>query len=590
MTQPSKGAAAFLTLFGLPFTLAGLAFIYAQIVSRGNFQPAQVVAAVLFASVFVFIGGGLMYAGIAGYGRLKKQAAIEEANPLSPWLWREDWTQRRALSQHKKSEVFWWVVAILVNMITLPFLVNLVPNYVRTLDPRALILLGLDLIGAILVVKAVRVSLQHQRFGDGYFEFDALPFVPGQRLSGNIQLKFETEAEHGVVVRLSCVRKVNTGTGDSRTISQVVLWQDEKTVSSGAIGPGPLGRAIPVDFTPPADALPTTHDDPNDQILWQLHAEADVPGVNYSDDFELPVFRTSSSRATSTESATAFPSPSSSSSIRFGFPNTQTVESDSGAVPQPAQMQVEVSAGSNGTEFYFRACRNPQRALLLFVFTLIWSSVTWLLHAKPAPVFFLFIFALADVFIAYGFLESILGTSRIAVRSGEISLWRGIAGIGSSRLIPVPSIGAIVPVISMQQGGNSSSAMHAIRLRFKDGHKLTLADDIASRQEARWVVSQMETLAGLQLDTHVEVELPLGVAPTPLGSAGSPVFSIKYQRKPATAASAAMAMAVMIFMAAAGFLFFRAASRAPRRSNPRTAAASSRPVARVVDASPAGNK
>jgi hypothetical protein len=45
MTQPSKGAAAFLTLFGLPFVLAGLAFIYAQLVSRGNFKTYEVVAA-----------------------------------------------------------------------------------------------------------------------------------------------------------------------------------------------------------------------------------------------------------------------------------------------------------------------------------------------------------------------------------------------------------------------------------------------------------------------------------------------------------------------------------------------------------------
>jgi hypothetical protein len=43
-----------------------------------------------------------------------------------------------------------------------------------------------------------------------------------------------------------------------------------------------------------------------------------------------------------------------------------------------------------------------------------------------------------------------------------------------------------------------------------------LADEISSRQEARWVVSQLETLTGLKLDTHVEVALPLGVQTQPV--------------------------------------------------------------------------
>jgi hypothetical protein len=58
MTQPSRGAAAFLTLFGLPFLGAGLAFIYKQLVGNGNHTTFETVASILFGSVFVFIGAG----------------------------------------------------------------------------------------------------------------------------------------------------------------------------------------------------------------------------------------------------------------------------------------------------------------------------------------------------------------------------------------------------------------------------------------------------------------------------------------------------------------------------------------------------
>jgi len=54
-----------------------------------------------------------------------------------------------------------------------------------------------------------------------------------------------------------------------------------------------------VEFSIPSDAYESNHDDPNDQVLWLLHAQADVPGVNYSDDFEVPVFRLTPSSASS---------------------------------------------------------------------------------------------------------------------------------------------------------------------------------------------------------------------------------------------------------------------------------------------------
>ncbi len=243
MTQPSKGAAAFLTVFGLPFVGMGLAFIYSQIISRGNFKPQQTIAAILFGSVFVFIGGALIYAAISGYGGLKKQAAIEEANPLSPWLWRTDWAMRRAESLNKKSEILYWVLAILCNMVTLPFLFSIVPSYLRNSDPRVFLLLGFNLLGAILIVKAIRTTMQHHRFGDTYFEFDALPFSPGERVGGRIHLRFETQAEHGIDLQLSCVGKFTSRSNDSRSTSKVMLWQTNKNVPAGAIKPGPLAIA-----------------------------------------------------------------------------------------------------------------------------------------------------------------------------------------------------------------------------------------------------------------------------------------------------------------------------------------------------------
>jgi len=580
MTQPSKGAAFFLTLFGLPFLGGGLAFIYSQLLSRGNFNTFDIFTGIMFGSVFVFIGGGLIYAAFRGYGLLKQQAAREESNPLSPWLWRLDWASRRAESQNKKSEIASWVFAILCNLITLPFLFRMVPNFARNGDPRVFLLLGCNLFGVILIVKALRATIRHRRFGDAYFEFDALPFSPGERVGGRIHLKLDTRAEHGIDLRLSCVRKLVSGSGDNRGTNQIVLWQAEHNVPAGAVEPGPLGRAIPVDFSPPADNLVTDHDNPSDQVLWLLHAQADVPGVDYSDDFEIPVFRSAASAEPASDSGT----PTTTGADSFGFATPHASDADSGAVPQPAHTKVVVSMGSGVSEFYFPAFRNPSRALMLFLVLLVWTGVAYLLYQKHAPMFFFILFGLSDLFVIAGFLHVALGSARITVRSGEILSRSGVLGLGRTRRIQVSEVAAIVPVASMQQGNSSGSQLHAIRMRLKDGRKFTLADEIDSRQEARWIVSQIETLAGLKLDTHVEVDLPLGVSPQPLRQSSGQVFTQSRQRVPAAASAGVF---FVIFIGLFGFMAWRMFSAGSRASSSRAAAASAaKPVTRRVFSAP----
>ena len=565
MAQPSKGASLFLVLFGLPFLGAGLFFTYTQLVGPGNSGNGNRIFGILFGLIFAVIGAGLMYAAIAGYGRLQKQAAIEESNPLTPWLWRTDWAGRRSESVNKNATITYWVICILCNMILLPVVGGIAPKMVRSGDPRVFVLLGFGSIGLILLANAIRATIRHRRFGNTYFEFNALPFSPGGRVGGGIHLKFETPAAHGVDLRLSCVRRVVSGSGDNRSTRDAVLWQAEQNVSSGAVGPGPLGSMIPVGFALPAETYVTNHDNPSDQVLWLLHAQADVPGVDYSDDFELPVFRTSSS----IEAARFSQSGISSGTDAFGF-SAPPFESDSSAVAQPAHTKVIVSMHSGGTEFYFPAFRNPGRAFGLLAFTLIWSGVVYFLYSH-APLFFFAVFGLFDVLLVYGVFHVTLGSARIGVANGEILSRAGIVGVGSTRRIPVSDVASIVPVVSMQQSGSSGNALYAIRLRMKNGRKYTLADEIDSRQEARWVVSQIEALAGLKLDTHVEVDVSLGVSSTPPQPGAGQVFT---RPQPPKSVAASIAGFAAVTLAMFGWVFWHATARTSHVNGSRAAAAS----------------
>jgi hypothetical protein len=179
----------------------------------------------------------------------------------------------------------------------------------------------------------------------------------------------------------------------------------------------------------------------------------------------------------------------------------------------------------------------------------------------------------------------VLGTSRIRVGNGELTSTSRILGIGSTKRFSVSDINAVVAVTSGQQGGTQGQSMYAIRLRTKNGRRLTLADEIASRQEARWIVSQIETLAGLKVDTHVEVDSPYGPPPQP----GQPLFNSQsgslragslqvgwQQPRPPSRTSTVISFAVFALMAVGMFAWqgwrfstFKAAASAARANKAR---------------------
>jgi len=573
VTKPSKGAAVFFVFFGLMFLVPGLLSLFTFLANSGNHSTNSTLAAAAIALFISAIGAGLLFVAVGGYSRMKKQAAIEEANPSSPWLWRADWAIRKAESLRKNKEVAAWVACIFCNLVMIPVAISAIPQLARSNDPRVFLILGFGLIPAILFVYAVRATLRRQRFGNTYFEFYSLPFSPGGRLAGRIHLKLDSNASHGVDLRISCVRRMITGSGKSRSTSDAVLWQAEQNVPYGAIGVDPSGRAIPVDFAIPADAYVTDHDNPSDQVLWLLHAQADIPGIDYTDDFELPVFKTSASA----EQASAF----ASSSETFGSATGSFSESETAPVAAPANPKVIISSQAGGTEFYFPAFRTPSRALFLLIFTAIWTGAVYFLLRSSAPWFFPLVFGFFDVILIFAMFHVVFGTSRIRVGNGELISITRVLGIGSTKRFSISEIDAIVAVTSGQQGGNNGQSMYAIRLRTKNGRRVTLADEITSRQEARWVVSQIEALAGLKVDTHVEVESMYGPPPQP----GQPLFNTSQSgamgpggmraqwQQPRRPSRASTLISMVVFVLLAGSMFAR---QAWRFSNLRAAANASR--------------
>ena len=296
-----------------------------------------------------------------------------------------------------------------------------------------------------------------------------------------------------------------------------------------------------MDFTIPGDAYETNHDQPRDQLLWILHAEADTPGVSFSDDFEVPVFRLDPQPQT----AGSFRDPDTRGAASAGF------ESDSEDVPPPDHPKVVVGAGANGgTEYYFPPLRNPARIGIATLITAGWTSLVYFLAHSQAPIFFTIVFGLFDLLPVYILIKSLVESFRIEAGSGKLVFCRAWVGIGTTIEIPYSDIAQILAATT----GQSSPPSYSLRLQTRSGQKITLADLIDDRQEARWVAAQLEKLVGLKLDTHVQVDMGLGsYGPPPRRGMASP------QASPQARAALALGIAVLSGLFAFGF-FIRSSS------------------------------
>jgi len=578
VTKPSKGGEVILIVFGLIFASAGLYFASSLLFGVPGHVQGNRWAGAMVSTVFILVGGGIVYGAIYGTRKLKEQAAAEQSNPESPWLWQKDWAASRAESKNRNSIVALWIAAIFANGIAFTVAVGVVPDLWRASDRKAFVPLGFCVATLILAVVALRASIRRKRFGQTYFEFASLPFSPGGLLKGTIHLRFNTDAKHGIDLRLSCVRQTRTGSGKDRHVNETVLWQADKNVPQALLMPGPMGDAtIPVEFSIPSDAYESNHDDFSDQLLWLLHAQADVPGVNYSDDFEVPVFRLTTSPVAAAMSTAPFLNGAQAAAAAPAF------QSDASDVPAPPNPKVVVSAGMNGgTEFYFPPFRNPSRVLVLLLFTAVWTAIIYLIRHYHGPWIFAVVFGLFELLLIYGLIQSAFGSCRIEVGNDKIVYRRGLLGMGATHEAPFSDIVQILTVTSAQQKGTPAS--YSLFLYTRNGDKLTLADAIDDRQEARWVAAQLEKFAGLKLDTHVAVQGGFGPSGPPPQrgqvSSGSPT-AFRRNSTVATAAGLAFFLAWVGFI---GFQFFSHVRAQPKRAS--RAAAPARNSLRPVTYSP----
>ena len=486
-------ARVFLLCFGAPFVAGGLFGFYAMYQAIGKQDAA--LKDIFLPSIIglTFTGAGLFlwWSGLFSAKRVSEDEKRRAAAPEQPWRWRDDWAQGRVNGSAAKAQTGIWLFAIFWNLVSSPLLFILPEEIAK--KPVAAVGLLFPVIGVGVLVWAVRATMRAQRFGATRFEMSPLPAVPGGRVAGVIRARFPFPPAQGVNVRLTCLRRTFSGSGKDRSSSESIVWREERTLNGGEVMVAGGEASIPVRFALPADALETsTIEESEAGILWTITADASLEGIDYQDDFEIPVYKTGVAPVSEPDE----PRGEQASEAPI-FASDRAAQPAMISLDALARAGIAVTQTPDGTQYRFAAGRNGSFALGMAGFFAIWTGSLWLMTHLGAPWIFSVVFGLFDLLFLFIVLDLCFGVTTLTVGNGAVRRVYTMLGMGWRSGIPLENIRKIDLHINMQTSGRHGTPYYALRATFINGRTKDLASGISDKNHAEWLAAELRRAIGL---------------------------------------------------------------------------------------------
>ncbi|HEX5398649.1 MAG TPA: hypothetical protein VFY06_06315 [Verrucomicrobiae bacterium] len=496
-----------LFIFGIPFAAFGVfAFYDAWKNWHGNIHNP--VVTIIFGLIFSAIGLGIMtWAATAGHRRKKAEEKFlkQTDGGAKPWLSRADWAAGRIKSTSTTPVGFLLLWSFLALALSAPAILAISKEWQK----------GNRLILVVLLFPAVAFYLlgysfvkwrSRRRFGDSFFEPAQIPAPLGGTLEGMILTGAPLKLEQGLHLKISCIRCTVSASGETQTVHQSILWQDEKIFNPKACLPDPEpGRSgIPVFFKLPADQ-PECFSRDNQSVFWRLEAKSKIRGPDFSVAFNVPVFKVPGA---ADAGETDEPDPTAA----FQEPVEQ--------LRQDEHSKIQISNGPNGREFYFPAARNPGTAVFITLFMLVFNGVAVVTLHFDAPILFPIVFGLIGLLLIFVTFNLWFKSSRVTIDSSGVRVTKRWLMFSQFRTFAAKEIVRFDTKAGIQSGttvfwdiklvtNGSEDSFAATRKRFQktgqrpplkfslDGSSgFTLASGVTSAPEANWLVQEMTKALG----------------------------------------------------------------------------------------------
>jgi len=505
------GGTIFLILFATPFAGFGVLALVQGVRKwlAGNTKDGPLLC--LFGLIFSLVGFGLMFGAIWGRKKLKQKSELEARFAGKPWMTRPDWADGKIKSTATAPVGFFLLWSFLALALSAPAVLA-IPHEWQKGNYAILVALLFPAVALGLLGYTFKLWRSHRRFGDCFFEPAQTPIPLGGVLEGMIETGKPLKLEHELNLKFSCIRRVVTGSGKSRSTNEYALWQDEKIYSERANLPdleaGHTG--IPVHFKLPDDQ-PECYSRGDESVFWRLEAKSKLRGPDFRVAFDLPVFKIAGAETVDeTEAPDSDP--------------TAALQAPIEEVRRDEKSRIKVSDGPNGREFYFPPARNIGTALFTTLAMFLFNGLALLLHHLSAPVIFPIVFGLVGILFILGTFSVWFKSSRMTIDSTSVRLTNNWLLFSRTRQFPAGDVARFATKAGMQSGAKvfsdirlvprgSDEKFAAEKANFQDPNNanqlmmarfreaagpsgVTVASSIASVAEADWLVAEMNKALG----------------------------------------------------------------------------------------------
>jgi hypothetical protein len=223
------------------------------------------------------------------------------------------------------------------------------------------------------------------------------------------------------------------------------------------------GMRVPFAFNIPSDTEPADESNQNNRVVWRLTAGAETAGVDYSAQFELPVFRTAESQ----EMKRFVPS---SSEVISWSPSAE-----SGITVRDDEIHI-------GTHARFKD------VFAMFFFCAIWFGAIALMGYFHVPIIIPLFFGLIGLVIVYALIDSVIGRTTIRADSTGVTVRRRWFGKGSASTYTPAQIKSIVA------NPTQNSNTYQVDIINDAGRKIAIASWISLRRDAEMIAARLSRI------------------------------------------------------------------------------------------------
>lgn len=246
-----------------------------------------------FTSLFMFVGGGIIYISRKKDKKLPKHIA---SDPTLPWTTRPEWASSTIYSNAKSKIGIIGFFTILITLFLGTFSLALFGEH-----PVANAFSLLFWLPSIFMFRWYRkVKREWTTFGKVPLQLRPYPGVIGGTVAGSITIPCTYTKGDQYTFELKCTHHWKTRSNNKTQNHSNLVWSKQ-------INPKPIPRSkstyLTFEFDVPADQPSSSVPDSN-YHSWTLNITSKLKGINFNREYEIPVFVTRDSQTIADELST----------------------------------------------------------------------------------------------------------------------------------------------------------------------------------------------------------------------------------------------------------------------------------------------